>query len=226
MKQPIANPIATTRPLFIAIEGIDGSGKSTLAHALYDFFTQHHYPVLLTKEPGGSSLGNIVRSLVNNTRIKRCPQAEFLLFAADRAQHFHEIIVPAYTNGTVIISDRCADSSLVYQGYAQGVELSQLQAINTWIMNDIYPTITLYLNISLETALKRLERRNDKRTPFENNQFLTKVINGFNELYKNRSDVYTINAEQPSSTVINESITALYEMGTLTKHTSVGAPLP
>ncbi len=161
--------------------------------------------------------------MVNDKSIKRYPQAEFLLFAADRAQHFHEIIIPAYKNGTIIISDRCADSSLVYQGYAQGVELAHLHAINKWVMQGIHPSITLYLKVSLQTALNRLEQRNNTITQFENKQLLTKVVNGFDELYHNRPDVCIIDAEQSLPAVINAGILALGNVLAQQQHHSCNA---
>ena len=84
--------------ILIACEGIDGSGKSTLARALHAFFSNQNIPSLLTKEPGGTPLGLQLRALVQNPAIKRCSKAEFLLFAADRAEHFNTVIVPALKN--------------------------------------------------------------------------------------------------------------------------------
>jgi dTMP kinase len=184
-------------PLLIAIEGIDGAGKSTLAQSLYDHYTKQNIQVVITKEPGGSSLGKLLRPLLQEKTLPRCPKAEFLLFAADRAQHFHDVIIPALQKGALVISDRMADSSLVYQGFGHGLSLETIQEINQWAMAGLQPDSILYLSLSLETALQRLKKRKGETSIFEQDvQFLKKIIEGFDTLYKNRKNVITIDAEK------------------------------
>ncbi len=183
--------------ILIVLEGIDGSGKSTLARTLFDTLKNNSFPVLLTKEPGGSPLGNIVRPCLQEQQLSICPQAEFLLFAADRAQHFQEVVIPALDNNMIVISDRMADSSLVYQGYGRGLNRTMLENINSWAMQTIKPDLIFYLKIDYATALQRIQQRNHAITRFEKDHlFLQKTVDGFDELYTNRSDVITLNAQE------------------------------
>src|SRR3989338_3646399 len=101
--------------LFISIEGIDGCGKTTLIEKLVAALKDSDKQVLLTKEPGGSMLGKQLREILQQQQEKLDGKAEFLLFAADRAQHFTTTVIPALENGRIVITDRCSDSSLAYQ---------------------------------------------------------------------------------------------------------------
>jgi dTMP kinase len=195
--------------MLVVVEGIDGSGKSTLAHSLFNHYSSD-YTTLLTKEPGGSALGQFLRSHLQNQSIKTCADAEFLLFAADRAQHFHERIIPALTDNALIISDRLADSSLVYQGYARGVNTAMIESVNKWVMQARQPDVTIYVKVPLEVALLRIQERNQSLTAFEKDiHFFKKIIDGFDELYKTRENVITLDGKQPLEIVFNEALKKL-----------------
>lgn len=132
--------------LLIAVEGIDGSGKSTLAHHLFTWLSkQCTTTVIKTREPGGSPLGAHLRTIIQESNISLSHKAEFLLFAADRAQHFQEIIIPHLNQGHVVISDRLADSSVVYQGYGRGLDIAMIKSINSWAMNNRTADLTLFV---------------------------------------------------------------------------------
>lgn len=175
--------------MLIAIEGIDGSGKSTLARNLAAALTEKNLPIILTKEPGDSQLGALIRSIVQKQDVPVCSKAEFLLFAADRAQHFEELIEPMLNENNIIISDRMADSSVVYQGYGRGLPIDMIKTINAWVMNKRNPDLVFYVRLSPEAALTRLRERSEL-TAFEAEQALQqKILAGFDELYKDRKDV-------------------------------------
>ena len=197
--------------ILIACEGIDGSGKSTLARALYAFFSNQNIPSLLTKEPGGTPLGSHVRSLVQNPDIKRCALAEFLLFAADRAEHFNTVILPALHKKTLVISDRMADSSLVYQGFGRGLDMTMLATINAWAMHHHKPSVTLYVRVPASCAFERRRARNETITAFEQEKtdFFNRLIEGFEQIYHNREDVICIDGTQSPEAVLAETITTL-----------------
>lgn len=201
----------TKRGILIACEGIDGSGKSTLAKALFTHFSAQHIPVLLTKEPGGTLFGAQLRSILQDHAVKRCAKAEFLLFAADRAQHFQEVIMPALANGTLIISDRLADSSLVYQGYGRGLDHAMISQINAWAMNNHKPDITIYLHTNAQTAFDRITKRNEEKTTFEqeSKDFFNRLIEGFDHLYAERSDVISIDGNKTQEIIAQEAIMKL-----------------
>lgn len=194
--------------MLIACEGIDGSGKSTLVQDLGDYFTAQGRTAILTKEPGGTPFGKQLRAMLQQPTAQRCAQAEFLLFAADRAQHYHEVIAPALQKGTIIISDRLADSSLVYQGYGRGLSRKMINTINAWALQNTKPELTIYLRITLETSRKRIEQRNLQKTTFEQEHytFFQRLIDGFDTLYKNRTDVIIVDGSQSSKAVSEEVI--------------------
>lgn len=178
--------------ILIVIEGIDGSGKSTLAKNIYTTLEQRGFDTVLTKEPGASELGKEVRKLIQTQIIPLSPKAEYLLFAADRGQHFAELIVPALAEKKLVISDRMADSSLAYQGYGNGLDLTMLRTINSWTMNNIVPDITIFVQIPVATALERAKNRGPLSAYEKRENFLHNVAAGFEELYKNRTDVIVV----------------------------------
>src|SRR5262245_6758669 len=106
--------------ILITLEGIDGSGKSSIARELHTFFSSQ-YQTVLTKEPGGTPLGQRLRDLLQYQDIPVVAKAQYLLFAADRAQHFAYVVVPSLEQKCLVISDRMADSSIVYQGHGHGL---------------------------------------------------------------------------------------------------------
>ncbi|MBY0352790.1 dTMP kinase [Candidatus Babeliales bacterium] len=179
---------------FIIIEGIDGCGKSTLARHLAHQIEQLNKAVLLTKEPGGSPLGKSLRSILQTQEEPLCPAAEFLLFAADRAQHFEHVIIPALNKGTVVISDRGADSSLAYQGYGYNLDRSMITSVNQWVMQGIEPDLVLYVKLDVATAKARLAKRNLGLTSFEKRDtlFWQQTALGFDAIFATRTNVVTL----------------------------------
>jgi dTMP kinase len=197
--------------LLIAIEGIDGSGKSSLAKNLHQELMHKKYPTVLTKEPGATPLGQKLRTIVQEKKVAICPQAEFMLFAADRAQHFNECIIPQRDKGNIIISDRMADSSIVYQGYGRGLDINTIKMINAWAMQNIKPDITIFVRVSAAVAMQRIMQRNVQLTSFEKEkaEFVQKLMAGFDDIYKSRNDVIIIDGEQSLQTVTHQATTAL-----------------
>jgi dTMP kinase len=200
-----------TRGILIAIEGIDGSGKSTLAQGLKTSLEAHDFPVLLTKEPGGTSVGLQIRSIVQEKKGSLTPKAEFLLFAADRAQHYTEAIAPALRAHKVVISDRLSDSSLVYQGYGRGLDRTFITAVNAWVLNNSKPDLTFYVRVEVDIALSRIYQRQEVLTAFEqeHKDFFKRLNNGFEELYGQRSDVMILNGNSSPEYLVNQAITML-----------------
>jgi dTMP kinase len=156
--------------LLVVFEGIDGSGKTTLAHAIAEELKKTFPKVILTREPGATALGKTLRGLILDGQLS--DRAEFLLFAADRAQHCAERIRPALLENAIVISDRMADSSLIYQGISHGFRIEELRSINDWAMNGVKPDITFYLRIDPTVAHTRLVARGPL-TKFETIEQLT-----------------------------------------------------
>ncbi len=188
--------------VLLTFEGIDGSGKSSAAQAVYAALSSH-YNVILTREPGATPLGLSLRELVHHSPTPLCPRAEFLLFAADRAQHVTEVIIPHLSQGYIVISDRMADSSVAYQGYGRGLDKEFIMAVNAWALQGVRPAATLYLHVDYETARERIEKRAEKPTALEQEQavFFKRVAQGFDTLFKDRSDVFSIDASMEKEQV-------------------------
>jgi dTMP kinase len=193
--------------ILIAIEGIDGAGKSTLARSVTELLRQHGFDVVLTKEPGDSELGQEIRQIIQVQDISITSKAEYLLFAADRAQHFAEVVIPALEQNKLVISDRLGDSSLAYQGYGRGLDLSTLHTINQWAMEDITQHLTIFIRIPIKTALNRCKARGALSAYEDHEDFLKVVAHGFADLYRNQPHVLAVDGtespEQLSARVCN-----------------------
>lgn len=202
---------STFNGLLITLEGIDGSGKSTLAKSLHAALKENNIPVILTREPGGSDLGKHLRIMLQDRSVPLCPKAEYLLFAADRAQHMHDVIIPGLHEHKIIISDRMADSSLVYQGYGRGLDLDFIEMVNNWSMDSIKPHLTLYLKISPEQARKRLAIRSEKLTAFEQevDGFHNRLVKGFETIFAKRHNVVTLDAMLPLEELTKQALHAI-----------------
>jgi len=164
-------------------------------HHLDDALKEQLWPVVLTREPGDSTLGSHIRTMLHDPAIAKTAKAEFLLFAADRAQHFESIVLPSLAKKQIVISDRMADSSVVYQGYARGLDTSFIQQVNAWAMEGREPDIVIYVHVTAETALKRRIARNIPFTSFEqeSKDFFQKVVDGFDKLMHKRTNAYILN---------------------------------
>jgi dTMP kinase len=197
--------------LLITLEGIDGCGKTTLARSLAHLLTEQKHAVFLTKEPGGTVVGKQLRAMVQTQSVPLTPKTEFLLFAADRAQHFHDCIIPYLATPTIIISDRMADSSLVYQGFGRGLEIETLHAINRWVMNGITPDLTFYLSIPYEVARKRLTQERTTLTAFEKEKeaFTQKLIMGYEELFDDKKHVVRLDGTLAPETIALQALQAV-----------------
>lgn len=142
-----------------------------------------------------------------------CPKAEYLLFAADRAQHFDQVIIPALKKNILVISDRLADSSLAYQGFGRGLDCTMINTINTWAMNERYPDVTLYIKVSPDVAYERIIKRQEALTSFEQEKktFMLNVLKGFESIFKERSNVLYISGEQNPEDVLQDAHTQLIQ---------------
>ncbi|GAB5603415.1 dTMP kinase [Thermus sp. FJN-A] len=141
--------------LFLTLEGLDGSGKSTQARLLARFLEERGVPVRLTREPGGGIA--FVRGLLLAEDLS--PEAEYLLFSADRAEHVRRVILPALEGGKWVVSDRYLDSSLAYQGYGRGLPLPWLLEVASPVTLGLRPHLTFLLDLPPEEALLRVREK-------------------------------------------------------------------
>lgn len=186
-----------TRGFLITFEGIDGCGKTTLTASIIRLLQEQGFPIVATREPGQTPLGVQLRTLVQERSVPICPQAEYLLFATNRAQHFHELVLPALEQNMIVISDRMADSSLVYQGYARGLGVEVIRSINAWTMNNRMPDLVVYVRVPVEVAFERIKRRGGELSSFEREReaFTRKVFEGYEALVAGRDDVLVVDGQ-------------------------------
>nr|WP_278287329.1 dTMP kinase [Caloranaerobacter ferrireducens] len=180
--------------MFITVEGPDGSGKSTQIRLLEEYLKDKGYNVVVTREPGGTRISEDIRNIILDTsNTDMSPYTEALLYAASRAQHVYETILPALKEGKIVICDRFVDSSLVYQGFARGLGIKKIKEINDFATEGLKPDVTLFFDIDIDTALKRIGNRTTKdRLDKEKIEFHRKVYEGYmkiKEMYSYRIEV-------------------------------------
>ncbi len=172
------------RGVFITFEGNDGAGKTSVCLAVKKQLEQEGYDVIYTREPGGSAIAEAIRDVVlDPANTKMDSRAEALLYAASRAQHLQEIVVPALNDKKIVLCDRFIDSSLVYQGYARGLGMKAIWDINQFAIEDYMPQKTMFLSVSVQTGAKRMDERGEKnRLDLEKSEFHQKVRQGYEQL--------------------------------------------
>jgi len=145
------------KSMFITLEGPDGSGKSTHIEPLVEYLRQQGYPVLTTREPGGTLISDQVRAVLLNRMENTAmhPRTEILLFLAARAQLVEEVIRPRLSAGEIVLSDRYADSTLAYQGYGHGVDCDLLRQLLNFATGNLWPDLTILLDVPVEVGLRR-----------------------------------------------------------------------
>ncbi len=139
---------------FITLEGIDGAGKSTHLNWLAERLRSQGKNVLVTREPGGTPLGEALRELLLHQAMHL--ETEALLMFAARREHLDKVIIPALNEGTWVISDRFTDASFAYQGGGRGLDESKLKILEQWVQQDLQPDLTLLFDVTLEISRKRL----------------------------------------------------------------------
>jgi dTMP kinase len=152
----------TETGLFLTLEGIDGSGKSTQMRLLAEALRAEGRDVVTTCEPGGTPLGKLLRRVFLETEEKVEPTAELLLFAADRSQHVQHLILPALDQGKIVISDRYADSTVVYQGAGRGFPSDVIEKVIELATGGLKPDLTFFFDVPVENAARRTQSRVDK----------------------------------------------------------------
>jgi dTMP kinase len=150
-------PTRGTRGVFITFEGGDGSGKSTQASLLANRLRSAGYPVLHTREPGGTDVGLEIRELVLHHNGQIVPRAEALLYAADRAHHIATVVRPALEAGTIVLQDRYLDSSVAYQGVGRELDAAEIRELSLWATDNLLPDLTVLLDIDEAEARSRLD---------------------------------------------------------------------
>jgi dTMP kinase len=201
--------------MFITLEGGEGSGKSTLIKSLEIYFRERGDEVIVTREPGGSLLGEKIRALLLESSDHQVAiRAELLLFLAARAQHVEERIKPALKQGKVVLCDRFVDSTMAYQGYARGLGMEKMHELSLFASDNLEPDLTFYLDIEPEKGLLRAKQTQKQevndRIESETLSFHDKVRRAFitlADLYPKR--MHLLDATQSPQAVLHQATQVL-----------------
>lgn len=197
---------------FITLEGGEGAGKSTLLAGLRTHFETHGVDVLLTREPGGTPLGEAVRALVLDPALRdTCAESELLLMFAARAQLVRAVIRPALTAGRWVLCDRFTDASYAYQGGGRGQPAARIRDLERWAADDLQPDLTLLLDLPVSDGRARAAGRGDAdRIEREHDAFFERV----RAAYRARAAEFpqrfrVVDASQPPERVLADAVAAL-----------------
>ena len=177
------------RGRFVSFEGIEGCGKTTQIGLLSDYLKQHGLPFTVTREPGGTAVGEGIRKiLLHSETIHLTTASELLLFYASRSQNITEKIIPSLERGETVICDRFYDASMAYQGYGRGIPLEFIEKVTELVCNGYRPELTILLDIEPGVGLTRARARNNARASDEGRfekedvEFYTRIRNGYLDL--------------------------------------------
>lgn len=200
---------------FLSLEGPEGAGKSTHAKSLAATLRKRGYKVYETREPGGTVLGEELRHLVKHIcgADAPCPEAELLLMAASRAQLVQKKILPFLEGGGIVVCDRFADSTTVYQGFARNLDMTFIQKLHILTTKGRWPDLTMILDIDVEESFKRSSRRaagNSESIPDrfedEGHSFHHAVRNGFLKLAEAEPERIIVIPANDSESAVNQRI--------------------
>jgi len=198
--------------MFITFEGLDFCGKSTQVEILKKYFEDRNDKVELIREPGGTSISEMIRDiLLDKKNSEMFIEAELLLFSSSRAQLVREKIIPLLKQGYYVISDRFHDSSIAYQGYGRGIDLEAVKTIQRFAIDGAVPDITFFIDVSLEEIQRRRTKHgqnNLDRIELSANEFYHKVYDGYLEICETEERVKRIDGtksiEEVHQQIINE----------------------
>ncbi|MBF7020726.1 dTMP kinase [Staphylococcus sp. 18_1_E_LY] len=177
---------------FITFEGPEGSGKTTVLQQVASKL-QGEFETIVTREPGGVTTGEQIREILLEGG-DMDERTEALLFAASRREHLVGKVIPSLDQGKVVLCDRYIDSSLAYQGYARGIGVEEVKAINEFAINGLYPDLTIYLDVSVEVGRQRIvsNLRQQNRLDQEDVAFHEKVVEGYHKVIDSDSSRFVV----------------------------------
>lgn len=199
---------------FIVLEGPDGSGKSSVSDIVCEKLKEKGYEVVHTREPGGIEIAEEIRNIIldpKNTSMDA--KTEALLYAASRRQHLVEKVVPAKSQGKIVICERFVYSSLAYQGYGRGLGFDEILKINDFAIGSDYPDMTIYLDVNEEVGLKRIESRTFKdRLDKESLSFHHLVNEGYREVLRRFKDTKVVDASKSIDCVVDDVLALIIDL--------------
>src|SRR5712691_8718680 len=201
---------------FVSFEGIEGCGKTTQIALLSEYLEKHSIGHTITREPGGTAVGEGIRKiLLNSETIHLTSASELLLFYASRSQNIHEKIKPALERKEMVICDRYYHASMAYQGYGRGIPLDFIHKLTNLVCHPYRPDMTMLLDIEPEVGLARARTRNNAkannegRFEAEDLEFYNKVRDGYLELASEDERMQIIYADRPIEAVHRHILTIL-----------------
>ena len=206
----------TQRGSFITFEGIDGSGKTTQLSGIAEYLENQGKEVLKLREPGGTSIGEQIRTiLLSRGNMAMSVETELMLFAAARAQLVREVIEPALAEGEWVLCDRFMDSTTVYQGYGRQIDLQLIGQLNSIAVGRCKPDLTLLFDLSVEAAGARLAARSEKsdRLDLESKSFAERIRKGYLELASAEPSRFKVIDAERSSADIEKQIKSILREG-------------
>ena len=205
--------------MFITFEGIEGSGKTTQLKYIQTYFESRGQECIVTREPGGTEIGKKIRSILLDPASKNIsPVSELFLYMADRAQHVKQVLIPAISAGKIVLCDRFFDATVVYQGYARGLEVKQILRMHELVLEGLKPDVTILLDLPPKIGLSRAWAQIDNgkrdgvesRFEKENLSFHKRVRAGYLELARREPQRFRIiDATRQEAKVRREIIDAI-----------------
>lgn len=190
---------------FISLEGIEGAGKSTVLQFCARYLSKTNIPHVITREPGGTPVGEVIREIILHPPSALDPYCELLLMTAQRVAHLQDIILPALHAGKWVLTDRFRDSTIAYQGAGRGIPLEKLTMLEAWIPEFRLPDHTLYLDLSFEQSVMRRQNR-DSTDSFEQEDavFFNRVRQAYHHLAQlDPKRFIIVDASLPESKVLH-----------------------
>ena len=200
--------------IFITVEGSDGSGKSTQIGNIKRYFEDRNIQAIFTREPGGTHIGEKIREIIlDNDNKEMTGLTEAFLYAAARAQHVDEKILPALQQGRIVICDRFVDSSIAYQGYGRQLG-NVVKEVNQYAVRDVLPDLTIFFDLSPEKGRERIKRNNMTfdRLEKENMDFHQRVYRGYQEIIEGEQRFAVIDASKSEEQVCRDVFAILDQL--------------
>jgi len=201
------------RGKFITVEGLDGAGKSTHLEWLAELWRAHGYELVVTREPGGTALGEQLRTVLLGGKEPIDADTETLLMFAARCEHIHQVIAPNLEAGRWVLCDRFTDATFAYQGGGRGVAWHKIEALEQWVHGDLEPDLTLYFDVSPAVGRQRLAAvKQPDRFEREQNDFFQRVRDAYLLRARNAPQrIHIVDAER-SLDEIRRELTVIAEM--------------
>ena len=197
-----------TTAKFITLEGTEGVGKSTNLEFIKNWIQDQGHELVVTREPGGTELGEKLRGVLLDAKEQSMSDdTELLLMFAARAQHLHEVILPALEAGKWVLCDRFTDATFAYQGGGRGISMERISQLENWVQGELRPDLTIILDLPVDIGLKRAGQRSEPdRFELEKSEFFNRVRNTYLERAAKNPDRYQVIDASPALEEVKKSI--------------------